>query len=142
MADNYDIKERLIKFVSSLKITKAEFERRAGLSNGYLRNFKGNLGREKLEGILRAFPSLSKTWLLTGEGNMLISSTGSPEILEAPAKPAEGDMALRLLALVESQQQTIAQLTESNRELALAVAGYKKASTEPAPMVGAPSVAD
>lgn len=85
MAVNQDVKARLIEFVSSLKISKAEFERRAGLSNGYLKNFKGNLGADKLEGLLRSFPSLSRIWLLTGEGEMLNSKGNDEGHVGAPA---------------------------------------------------------
>lgn len=85
MAVNQDVKARLIEFVSSLKISKAEFERRAGLSNGYLKNFKGNLGADKLEGLLRSFPSLSRIWLLTGEGEMLNSKGNDEGLVCAPA---------------------------------------------------------
>lgn len=65
------VKERVFLFLESQSISKAEFERRAKLSNGYLNNFKGAFGAEKLEYILSAFPNLNKVWLLTGEGNML-----------------------------------------------------------------------
>lgn len=52
----------------------AEFERTAGLSNGYIKNFKGSLGVDKLENLLQAFPELSYEWLVRGEGDMLKSS--------------------------------------------------------------------
>lgn len=58
---------------------------------------------------------------------------------KSPAASAD-DMASRLLALVESQQQTIAQLTENNSRLTRLVEAYKK---EPAsPVVSAPAIAD
>lgn len=65
------VKERVFLFLESQSISKAEFERRSKLSNGYLNNFKGAFGADKLECILSAFPNLNKVWLLTGEGNML-----------------------------------------------------------------------
>ena len=65
------VKERIFLFLENQSISKAEFERRAKLSNGYLNNFKGAFGAEKLEYILTAFPNLNKVWLLTGEGEML-----------------------------------------------------------------------
>ena len=66
-------KERIMQFIDKQGISKAEFERRVGLSNGYVNNFKGNLGAEKLENILLTFPNLNRIWLLTGEGEMLKS---------------------------------------------------------------------
>lgn len=65
------IKDKIFLYLSEKNITKAEFERNCGLSNGYLNNIKGSLGADKLEGILRAYPDLSRDWLLYGEGSML-----------------------------------------------------------------------
>jgi hypothetical protein len=119
-----EVKDRLLIFVSSLKISKAEFERRVGMSNGYLKNFKGQLGAEKLEGILKAFPKLSRVWLLTGEGSMLVDVEKkedvppTPVVEEAPRtllpsevldflyKSATEEKAT-LLEVVRSQQETI-----------------------------------
>lgn len=53
------------------QINTDPFEQQSGMSNGYVKNFKGNLSVIKLEGILKAFPDLNKDWLLTGEGEML-----------------------------------------------------------------------
>lgn len=63
--------ERLIQFISSMNLSRAEFERRSGLANGYVKKLKGGLGEAKLNDVLKAFPNLNKVWLLTGEGNML-----------------------------------------------------------------------
>lgn len=137
-------KDRINELISWLKISRAEFERRAKLSNGYTRNLGGVPGAEKLENILRAFPEVSRSWLLTGEGEMLKNSTELEEnTVAAPADPVApaDDMASRLLALVESQQQTIAQLTENNSRLTRLVEAYKKAPAA-APGIPAPAVAD
>lgn len=65
------VKERIIEFIEHQKITTRSFERNSGLSNGYVQRFKGNIGAEKLELILNAYPSLNRAWLLTGVGQML-----------------------------------------------------------------------
>lgn len=64
-------RERLLEFISSIGTNKAEFERKAALSNGYIQKLKGSIGEEKLKGILSAYPQLNKVWLLTGEDSML-----------------------------------------------------------------------
>ena len=68
------IKERIFKYIDAKGLSKAEFERKSNLSNGYLNNFKGQPSASKLEYILSAFPDLNRNWLLTGEGEMLNSS--------------------------------------------------------------------
>lgn len=65
-----DLKERLLAYIQTLGVSVAEFERQAGLSNGYIKNFKGSLGTDKLENLLLAFPDLSYEWLVRGEGEM------------------------------------------------------------------------
>ena len=70
-----DVKERVILFIKSSGMSVLQFEKRCGLSNGYIKNFKGNFGSDKLENLLNAFPNLSREWLLTGEGEMLKESS-------------------------------------------------------------------
>lgn len=71
MADNQTPKERLILFISYLGIGQSRFEKNCGLSNGYVNNSKGNFGASKLDDILQRYPELNRTWLMTGEGEML-----------------------------------------------------------------------
>lgn len=70
-----DVKERVILFIKSSGMSVLQFEKRCGLSNGYIKNFKGNFGSDKLENLLNAFPNLNREWLLTGEGEMLKESS-------------------------------------------------------------------
>lgn len=69
-----DLKQRLLIYIQRLGVSVAEFERNAGLSNGYIKNFKGSLGVDKLESLLHAYPELSYEWLVRGEGDMLKAS--------------------------------------------------------------------
>ena len=65
------LKDRLTQFIEYKKIPRSAFEKRCGLSNGYTRNIKENIGSSKLENILSTFPELNRVWLLTGAGEML-----------------------------------------------------------------------
>ena len=70
-----NVKTRLSAFYKEIGITKREFERRCGFSNGYLDKLKDCPSSDKLEIIYLQFPQLNKIWLLTGEGEMLVSDT-------------------------------------------------------------------
>lgn len=66
--------ENAKKFIDYKGISIAEFERSIGMSNNSFRkslNNGGNIGSDKLENILRIYPEINISWLLTGEGPML-----------------------------------------------------------------------
>lgn len=65
------IKERLISFMKHEGISQKRFEQASGLSNGYINSLRHTPSAAKLQSILCAFPGLNRTWLLTGEGDML-----------------------------------------------------------------------
>ena len=79
------VKERIKAFITHEGISIREFERRCGMSNGYMAVLRHAPGADKLSAIFAAFPQLSRTWLLTGEGDML---TGSGE--GGAVEPATG----------------------------------------------------
>ena len=81
-------KSRLEKFIQFKGLATSRFESMCGLSNGYVRNLKNQVGEEKLNSILNSFPELSKVWLLTGEGEMLKddSSQTMPANVDLPAQ--------------------------------------------------------
>ncbi|MBR3454320.1 MAG: hypothetical protein IKH26_03245 [Bacteroidaceae bacterium] len=72
MSSKEGTKERLLTFISYLRIRKSEFERRCKLSNGYINSIKGDIGVQKLMNMTRAFPQLNPYWVATGNGDMLI----------------------------------------------------------------------
>lgn len=65
------IKKRLKEFIGIQRISVREFERRCGLGNSFVNNIGSTIGADKLENIIQQFPSLNRTWLLSGEGEML-----------------------------------------------------------------------
>jgi phage repressor protein C with HTH and peptisase S24 domain len=71
------VKERLTEFIKSQNISVREFERRADLSNGYLKSLRKSPTIDKMRSIISAYPMLNQEWLLTGEGNMLVESIES-----------------------------------------------------------------
>lgn len=83
------VKQRLIRFYESKRLSKSEFERLCGLSNGYIDKLRHSPSAAKLESIYLRFPDLNKVWLLTGEGEMLNTSDVTPVTLEEPAYVTE-----------------------------------------------------
>lgn len=65
------VKERLIEFIKSNKMSNRAFEKELGLSNGYINNITSSIGIDKLQRITLRYPELNLTWLLTGEGEKL-----------------------------------------------------------------------
>lgn len=65
-------KDNLLIFIKKKNISKTEFYKITGLSNGFL-DKGGSVTSSNLETILSFFPELSLDWLITGNGQMLRS---------------------------------------------------------------------
>lgn len=73
------VKQRLIEYLRYSKIGQNKFEKKAGISNGYIANLKSSPSPEKIKQILDAAPDLNRDWLLYGEGEMLKEETEASE---------------------------------------------------------------
>lgn len=62
--------QRIQQYIKNKGISKYKFYQQSGLSNGALDKGE-NIGSDKCEKILYAFPDLNSDWLLTGRGSML-----------------------------------------------------------------------
>ena len=62
--------QRIRQYIKNKGISKYRFYQQSGLSNGALDKGE-NIGSDKCEKILYAFPDLNSDWLLTGRGSML-----------------------------------------------------------------------
>lgn len=67
------VKERLIRFLKYKGLSQKKFEQECGLSNGYINSLRHAPSATKLQSILYAYPEINRTWLLTGDGDMLNS---------------------------------------------------------------------
>lgn len=68
------VKDRLIDYLSSQKISKSEFGRTIGVSNAYVTSIRKSIDSDKIKSIALNYPNLNIEWLLTGDGSMLKSS--------------------------------------------------------------------
>ena len=62
--------DRVLQFIDYKGISKREFYATTGLSNGFL-DKSSNIGSDKLEKIISAYPDLSLLFIVTGNGSML-----------------------------------------------------------------------
>ena len=86
--------QRLQQFIENKGISKYRFYQESGLSNGSLDKGE-NIGSDKCEKILYAFPDLNSDWLLTGRGPMLKSDAvliNEPEMKEKIVLPAKKNL--------------------------------------------------
>ncbi|HVB02136.1 MAG TPA: hypothetical protein VNE41_00315 [Chitinophagaceae bacterium] len=74
--------ERVLEYIRYKRLSKRFFYKNTGISNGYLDKVK-DLGANKMEKIISAFPELNFEWLVTGSG---------PMIRELNLKPPEGNI--------------------------------------------------
>ena len=102
MIENQSVKDRILIWIEHHKLTRASFERACGLGNGYVDGLKGAGNPKKMDMILRTYPSMSRNWLLFGEGSML-----NPDIEDSPAQPA--DSAARPTTLDKALDEIAAQ---------------------------------
>ena len=73
-------KERLLNFLQYLKMGQNAFENSVSIPTGSICHWKnGNIPPKACEKIFNTYPQLNKIWILTGEGEMLISSVDSTE---------------------------------------------------------------
>ena len=76
MKDGYtcqSIKDRMVVFLKTIGEPLTHADRKCGFSIGYIRMLKKNPSAERVGIFLKNYPSLSRDWLMSGEGEMLLS---------------------------------------------------------------------
>ena len=74
------IKDRILLFIKSLDIGQKKFEINCGLSNGYVNNLKATPSARVLQKIFGKYPELNRTWLLSGDGEMILDKNQKSHI--------------------------------------------------------------
>jgi len=77
-------KDRLLKFLTYLDIGQNAFEKKVGISNGYVSHNKGSFGSSIISKISKTYPELNTVWLLTGKGEMLTNEQYAPNPIAVP----------------------------------------------------------
>ncbi|SDZ81486.1 hypothetical protein SAMN05192529_10292 [Arachidicoccus rhizosphaerae] len=66
-----NIKSRILEFIESLPYGQDKFEKKCGLSRGYVNKLGDNMTAKTQAKIQNEFPELNMDWLIKGEGEML-----------------------------------------------------------------------
>lgn len=124
-----DTKSNLLIFIKEKKLSKSDFYKITGLSNGFL-DKGGSVTSSNLETILKHFPEISLEWLVTGQGPMLRkdlpvaspSDTGVPLIpIDAIAGiPAGDNLGLRF---IDCDHYIVPEFANLNVEYMIRVSG-------------------
>ncbi|MCM1153189.1 MAG: LexA family transcriptional regulator [Muribaculum sp.] len=82
------VKERLLAYLKSKRITQTEFAHNLGVTSSYIGAMRKSISYEKLNKIESLYPDLNRDWLLFGTGNMLNSACdGANSGYEVPLLP-------------------------------------------------------
>lgn len=76
------LKERILQFIEYKGLTVQQFEKNVGLSNAAVSKMGDNTRSTTLDKISNMYPDLSRTWLLTGVGEMLKSASSSVNVMQ------------------------------------------------------------
>lgn len=115
------LRERVRQYCQHMNIRVAQFEKRAGLSNGYFNQVSKKPSEAKLASIASAHPTLNIDWLCTGRGEMINAINQSQETapsLTQPsgtreALPAQDDILIaELRAQIERLQSKVDHLNQ------------------------------
>ena len=77
------IKQRILSFAETLGISKREFYTQIGVSRGTLES-KSSITEDVMARFIARFPQVSPSWLLTGNGDMIISQNTDMKNEELP----------------------------------------------------------
>lgn len=103
------LKDRLLLITKYLGISGREFERACGLTTGAFAGFGDRLGADILKKIAIKYPQFSTRWILTGEGEMLTSTS--------PNSGIDANILEKFYALFESRENEHKTILGQNSEI-------------------------
>lgn len=132
-----NIKERILQIANNQNISYEKFCEKIGVTYG---NFKGEnkkrpINSNILENILSIYPNVNPSWLLTGQGKMLIEEDSYIEELISPNNDKEVELLQKQIALLEENkillQDKISFQAEKLKQFEKEIEDLKKATKRP-----------
>ena len=77
-----EVKDRLLQYLKHKRMTQSEFTRLMGVSGAYIGAMRRSISDEKVYKMRRLFPDLNTSWLLYGDGDMLLDNDADDEAPE------------------------------------------------------------
>lgn len=102
-------KEKIIQYLETKGVSKRDFYKKTGLSNGFLDSGK-HIGSDNLRVIVDNYPDLNLEWLVMDKGEMIKNTTSLKENLE-------NEMISTLKELLKSKNEQIDMLKEKIQTL-------------------------
>lgn len=127
-----NITDRIKIYAGYKGISINHFEVKSDIARGSLRYVKQSIGSEKIANIMKAFPDLNVSWLITGEGNMInaIQDESREDFLCSDKVSEMSDTIIGLSKIVQVQQSHIADLVAELRVLRSELKKYTKKYVE------------
>ena len=115
------IKQRILRFVESIGISKREFYAKIGVSRGTLESRTG-ITEDVLAKFIAIYSEVSIEWLITGKGEMIRDNPShGPDISLIDAKNeiirSQKDIILSQKELIEDQKEIISSLKGELKDL-------------------------
>lgn len=130
------LRERVRQYCEYMNIRVSQFEKKAGLSNGYFNQVSKKPSDAKLEAIAKAHPSLNIEWLCTGRGEMIKPTSETqrltqPEVTAEEEPRGEGSLIAELRAQIERLESKVDQLNQEigEKNALIKMMGHGEAET-------------
>lgn len=112
------LRERVRQYCEYMNIRVSQFEKKAGLSNGYFNQVSKKPSEAKLDSIAKAHPNLGIDWLCTGRGEMIIETIKpndgalSQQVLTGEIPVAEDALVTELRSQIEKLEAKVDYLNQ------------------------------
>jgi hypothetical protein len=73
------MRTRMTQISELLDLSQAKFSLSLGKSRGYIKNIRDEIGSNVLYKILTEYPQINILWILTGQGQILLSESQNPD---------------------------------------------------------------